>query len=282
MLGVVLLIPVALLVKNVVLFGQPTFSSWVGWNVGHLTTYSIPDAERQRLVAEGRLSPVALVKPFSPLKKYQSMPGLECRPRPGDPPALTRVTKAAGDDPQAKGATIPNLNNRCYLAIYDKARHDAIAALFASPTTFAKAEARGYLEYGIAPASDYGRLGAKNLRSAKLARTAEDIVLLTWLSPIPRHTQPKHVSPLIALGYSLAVLGFLVALRRAWRHRARTALVDRLAFWAGTLLVYGIVVSYAFDVHENMRFRFPFDPIAIALALYALRAVAARVRTRHA
>ena len=40
-LGVVLLIPVALLVKNVVLFGQPTFSSWVGWNVGHLTTYSI-------------------------------------------------------------------------------------------------------------------------------------------------------------------------------------------------------------------------------------------------
>jgi hypothetical protein len=271
--GVVLLIPVLLLAKNAVLFGQPTFSSWVGWNVGRLTTYSIPLTERQHLVAQGRLSKVALVAPFSELRSYESIPGLACQPRPGDPLALTRVTKAAGDDPSGPGATTPNLNNRCFLKIYAKAFHDAIAALVASPQTFVKSEARGYLIYGVAPASDYDQLGVQNLDHVRLARTAEDIVLLTWLLPISRKVPPKHLSPIIALGYSLAVLGFFVAVRRASRHRAACALVDRLALWTGALLVYGIAVSYGFDFRENMRFRYPFDPLAIALACYALRAL---------
>ena len=136
-----------------------------------------------------------------------------------------------------------------------------------------KSEVRGYLEYGIVPASDYRRLGQENLEHASPARTAEDIVLLTWLSPISRSGQLKHLSPLIAIAYSLAALGFLVALRRVWRRRATSTIVDRLALWTGALVVYGIVVSYGLDVHENMRFRFPFDPLAIALAIYALRAV---------
>jgi hypothetical protein len=257
-----------------VLFGQPTFSSWVGWNFGHVTTYAIPIDERQQLVADGTLSRVALIKPFAPLRKFGSIPGLACRPRPGDPPVLTRVTKGAGDNPKAAGGLIPNLNNRCYLKIFDKARHDAIAALFASPKTFVKSEVQGYLEYGIVPASDYHRLGRENLDHASPARTAEDIVLLTWLSPISRSGPVKHLSPLIALAYSLAALGFVIALRRVWRRRATCRLVDRLALWTGALVVYGIVVSYTLDVHENMRFRFPFDPLAIALAIYALRAVA--------
>jgi hypothetical protein len=271
--AVVLLIPVALLAKNAVLFGQPTFSSWVGWNMGHVTTYAIPIAERRHLVAQGRLSAVALIKPFAPLRDFESIPGLACRPRPGDPLALTRVTKAAGDDPKSVGGTIPNLNNRCYLEIFDKARDDAIDALRASPSTFVKSETQGYLEYGVVPASDYRRLGDENLQHAKPARTAEDIVLLTWLSPISRTGDLKHLSPLIGIGYSLATLGFLVALGRVWRRRASSTIVDRLALWTGALLVYGIVVSYGLDVNENMRFRFPFDPLAIALAIYALRAI---------
>jgi hypothetical protein len=271
--AVVVLIPVALLAKNAVLFGQPTFSSWVGWNVAHVTLYPIPLDKRERLVADGTLSPVALIKPFAGLRKFQSIPGLACRPRPGDPPALTRVNKGAGDDPNVAGGAIPNLNNRCYLKIYDKARQDAIAALFASPATSVKSEVRGYLEYGIVPASDYHRLGQENLAHTSPARTAEDIVLLTWLSPLSRSGQLKHLSLLIALVYSLAGLGFLVALRRVWRYRATSTIVDRLALWTGALLVYGIVVSYALDLHENMRFRFPFDPLAIALAIYTLRAV---------
>ena len=69
-----------------------------------------------------------------------------------------------------------------------------------------------------------------------------------------------------------------MALRRVWRRRARSTIVDRLALWTGALLVYGIVVSYGLDVNENMRFRFPFDPLAIALAIYALRAIGRFVR----
>ena len=168
--AIVVLIPVALLVKNAVLFGQPTFSSWVGWNFGHVTTYAIPFDERQRLVADGTLSRVALIKPFAPLRKFESIPGLACRPRPGDPPALARVTKGAGDNPNAAGGVIPNLNNRCYLKIYDQARHDAIAALFASPKTFVKSEVQGYLEYGLVPAGDYHRLGQENLDHAEPRR----------------------------------------------------------------------------------------------------------------
>jgi hypothetical protein len=271
--AVVVLVPVVLLLKNAVLFGQPTFSSWVGWNMGHVTTYAIPIEERERLVADGTLSPVALIKPFAGLRKFESIPGLACRPRRGDPPALTRVNKGAGDDPNVAGGGIPNLNNRCYLKIFDKARQDAIAAFRARPSTFVKSEVQGYLEYGIVPASDYRRLGRDNLDHARPARTAEDIVLLTWLSPISRSGQLKHLSPLIGLAYGLAALGFLVALRRVRRRRATSTIVDRLALWTGALVGYGIVVSYALDVHENMRFRFPFDPLAIALAIYALRAV---------
>jgi hypothetical protein len=245
----------------------------VGWNIGRLTTYSIPLTERQHLVAQGRLSKVALVTPFSELRSYESIPGLACQPRPGDPLALTRVTKAAADNPFGPGATTPNLNNRCYLKIYAKALHDAIAALVASPQTFVKSEARGYVIYGVAPASDYDQLGVQNLDHVRLARTAEDIALLTWLLPISRKVPPKHLSPIIALGYSLAVLGFFVAVRRSSRYRATSTTIDRLALWTGALLIYGIVVSYGFDFRENMRFRYPFDPLAIALACYALRAL---------
>src|SRR6185437_13942463 len=58
--AVPLVLVVLLYAKNAVLFGVPTTSSWFGMNMARITLNVAPRSELQRLVAEGRLSRLAL------------------------------------------------------------------------------------------------------------------------------------------------------------------------------------------------------------------------------
>ena len=65
-----LLVVVAWYAKNLVLFGTFSASTWFGMNVALMTTNALPPAPREVLIARGKLSPVARIRPFSPLDVY--------------------------------------------------------------------------------------------------------------------------------------------------------------------------------------------------------------------
>ncbi|HEY2992810.1 MAG TPA: hypothetical protein VGM22_08365 [Methylomirabilota bacterium] len=61
---------VAVYLKNALLFGTLTLSAWTGMHLWDMTVGLLPEGEARRLVAEGRLSPVALDPQFSDPERY--------------------------------------------------------------------------------------------------------------------------------------------------------------------------------------------------------------------
>src|SRR5207249_5383211 len=98
---------VALIVgKNMVQFGVPGTSSWLGLGLSRLVLHDIPRADLRRLVSEGRVDRVALVEPFaSGLGSYRSVVP---RHRPTGHAILDERRMASGN---------PNLFNLDYVAV---------------------------------------------------------------------------------------------------------------------------------------------------------------------
>ncbi len=67
-IGVALLIPVlfagAWMLKNEVLFGRATFSSWFGMNLQRAVIPVLPLDEKQQMYDEGKISDIAMIGPF--------------------------------------------------------------------------------------------------------------------------------------------------------------------------------------------------------------------------
>ena len=61
---------VALSVKNAILFGTPSTSSWLGENLARVGIYTAPLDRRRAYVAAGELDPVELIPPYAKLRAY--------------------------------------------------------------------------------------------------------------------------------------------------------------------------------------------------------------------
>ena len=91
--AVPLVLVAALYVKNEVMFGVPSTSSWFGANLARITLNVAPRDQLEQLVREGKLSRVALVTPFADVKAYRGL-----LPLPGRRgiPVLDEEYKAGG------------------------------------------------------------------------------------------------------------------------------------------------------------------------------------------
>ncbi len=140
---------VALQVKNLVQFQQPTLSSWTGMNLAHMIFRNDADIVRFD-EAHGRLSNTALVPPFSALAAYGVTP-----PRTGVP-ALDRPTK--GND--------PNFNNQRYIAISRQYFKDALKFVTHHPGAYAALVADSFRTSFTSPI-DYSWIEANRARCTR-------------------------------------------------------------------------------------------------------------------
>ena len=276
-------IPVVLvggwMLKNEVLFGRATLSSWLGMNLQRSTLPILPTAELNAMHDAGELSDIAVIGHFGNYDLYKdSMP--PCTPT-HDHPAVSMPGHA---DPE--GTIIPNFNYECFLPIYDKSYHDFWAVATKYPSVWYEGRFVS-TKITFATSTVNGRSGSVLMRGldrvyrlARLDVTAHQSGE-TWGMPLVGLSSFDFSASLMTAGlYLVLTLYAVVVLWRwlvAWRRRRRSpsALDDdpHRRVVLGTILVVAllslctVVVGVVAELGEQARFRSVCDPIALSVGL---------------
>jgi len=273
-IGVAFLVPLVLaggwMLKNEVMFGRATMSSWFGMNLQRGVIPVLPLAEKQQMFDEGKISGVAMIGPFGNYDLYRPvMP--PCTPEHTHP----ALTKELRDNP----VVIPNLNYECFLPVYDQAGKDAIAVIKAYPGVWLKGRewsARVWFATNQGPDSSpswpYRQL-SKVYRAIRLDVPGK-LSTTDWGTPIygplsvdTRFSLTMVNLTLFAFAYGHLSAWSIVRRRRdaAFRggNRTRTlvlAVVGATALWTFVIGVVG-------ELGEQARFRTMTDPLVLAIGI---------------
>lgn len=261
----VFLVPIlALHVKNWILFGTFSLSTWAGMATGVVTTFQLTPQECEALIERGVVSPLARIPPFSPLSEYRQFVQM---PRSTGIPVLDADTTSTGH---------PNFNNPAYLQLHALYIENAKAVLRHFPVAYARSQAIAWFTYFL-PASEmhyfdvtrekigrfervfniicFGQLrhaaNRKDLRAIKASGNALILILYTGTF-------------LMVLLPVLVVWGGVQLLPSHWH------LWRKEQFATLGLMLYTIVfvtgVSNTLSTFENNRYRFPLDGFYLVLA----------------
>jgi hypothetical protein len=237
------LLPAAWYAKNSVQYGFFGGSSWYGMGLWRVALFRYRSAEVSPLIAAGVLDPVVVVVPFSDPSEYRRL-GYT---RTSDVPALAR------DDRH-------NINIPAISAGYDRS---AGALIRRGPLHFLVNVAIGYGNFA-APSTEYPQLAATRERMALhvgLYRAATLFPLVGKLDrALPVGTVGSAFALLIPAG--LAVHGLLLLRRR--RARGSEWLREEAPLLgAGVLILYTTLIGSAFELGENVRFKFMIEPLLL-------------------
>jgi len=252
-------------VKDGVLFGTTTTSSWLGMNLARSVLFKAPPATVAVLERQGTLGPLALVPAFGPPSAY--VPRF-ARPTPQADQALGALFKA-------DGAT--NFNNPIYITVSSQYLHDDLAYIAARPGQYLTDVDRA-VQVWLVP-SDQNFANSPDWPAVRGYAALYDRVV-EWqpvMDPAAAEVVfDRRPSPLSWLSlqavavYALALLGTPVLV---WRRRRDPAT-------AGTLLILWSTTAYAFaassliEIGENERFRFGLGPVPLVLATVVVCAAA--------
>lgn len=244
-------------VKNAILFGEFTASTWFGMNFSRITTCMLSLEERKQLNNTGVISVFSTLTAFGDLDQYK--PYLKLVPLTGIP-VLDQRRKASG---------FPNLNNIAYIHIFRQRAKDAFRVIALKPTTYLHGIIRAVLIF-FTPADDYRYFGKNRTKIEPLARVFNALFsgqFNRYINPGLRVTKPilhhlqvlAHTGLFIIIGYGCVFIAGILLLRS--RHANFTS--QTLIFIWVTLL-YGLLVGTLTEVGENNRFRFVLDPLMLA------------------
>jgi hypothetical protein len=255
------LIPLAVVVllyaKNAVLFGTFGSSSWFGMSLAKMTTFKIPADERERLVEEGRISKISLIRPFRDITEYERYVPL---PEKTGVPVLDEERKSSGH-PKFNS----NYNNLIFIDVADHYRRDALVVLRAYPGAYLKTVVAS-LSIFFFPTSDYSFLEGNLSHIRSLNAFYNRVVYGQFLVTGPRgwrdqtYTDWRRVE---RVGFFLVAgfVVFLVCLLRRIRTSSSDPPVKTTLIFIYFTVLYVIVVSSLVEIGENNRFRFIIDPL---------------------
>jgi len=276
-IGIPTLVIVALMAKNQVLFGSPSFSSWLGWNLQRVTIDELPTETRQRLVDEGVLTPLATYPVFLPTDTYTDVVA-PCEREHPDIPVLA--------DPTKPTTGRENFNDECFLPIYRESLDNALAAGWAEPGSAARA-VFGSMQIWSESSSQYAFVYDNRLKIDGADTVYRQIVLLDvpydppvrtnagWWIPIGTPGGRWRFSITVIVATAIAAVAGIRGVVRVARRRA-TATDAALAV-IGITVVSVTVVGNLFEIGENNRFRFMVEPITFVALTWFLTRVGARL-----
>jgi hypothetical protein len=266
----------ALYVKNWILFGAFTASTWAGMNTGVITTFQLTPEEADRLVKSGIVTPLAKIPPFSGLNLYAGI--VELAPKTGIPVLDEEGTQFH-----------PNFNNPTYLKLADLYVANSKAILRHYPQAYLRSVVIAWFTYFL-PTSDMHSfdIQRRNIHTFDRVfntvffgqfRTVDDRRQLRVIKAsgkgftLPLYTGTFLIVILPALMlWAVAQLGV-----RRLRERLTTEEAVVLGFMVFTIL-FVTAVSNLLSSFENNRYRFIVDGYYTALAGMAITAILARWR----
>lgn len=248
------LLVLSVYVKNQVVFGQFTASTWMGMNFWAFTGDQVSLEVRRQMVSDGRLSPVSVVPRFSELKlypaAYQQPTGYEAVP------ALATPYKKSGRT---------NYNHIAYVAISACYMRDAWVLLRVNPKAPVHAMQSAWGTY-FRSSTDY-----PFLKRQPIERWIEwwDRLVYGQISyrrlVVPGIVSSHPICLFLWLGLTLSIAyGLCIGMGRG---RGRDFAPEQRAgvlFLCGNIL-YVAVVGNMFENGENNRFRFATDPLSVVL-----------------
>lgn len=245
--------------KNAVLFDTFSTSSWMGMNLAKATLFRLPDETRERWIAEGLLTEISRIPPFSPVERYSAIVD---SPDPMGVPALDSPRKSSG---------APNYNHSVYLEISEEYLADSAAMLKRSPWTCLSGFGQALLVY-FHPPQEFAHLTG-NRAAIRAWEGWYDRWLGGRISPIP---VDRTIEGRVSIFQSLASCSWVWLIlhpaalifglrevrrgRRGGRGARRQNLVYAFLCWQ---ILYIALAANLFEFGENNRFRFPADVMVL-------------------
>jgi hypothetical protein len=260
-----LLLVAGLSVKNWVLFGTPSTSSWAGMNLMQVDQHASHPDQLESLIDRGVVSPIVSVRVFRPLSYYKGF-AAPSNAFPGVP-VLHEKTKPSGD---------VNFNNIEYVAISNEYMHAFLQVLLRRPGIYLRGIWSG-LQIATWPSDTDNYVLPNRKKIAPWVRVYDTVVLgqprARWV-----YGQPTGTAWFLIIGYLIALIFGAVETIRLLLRRSGSA----TAAFIWLLLTYATLVMTLGEVVENQRVRLPTDSLVfLLLALGASRLIARR-RSRPA
>ncbi len=266
--GLPVVLLAALYTKNLLVFGQFSASTWSGLSLTHVTLYPLPDEERARLVAAGKLSPLAA---------FPSELGLRVYPRAYfHVPARLAGIPAMAEARSSTGAW--NYNYFGVIGVSHDYLRDGLWVARHRPAVLLEGWLSAWLCY-FRSSSDYWLL--RNRETIGGLETAWDTLFYgRWpgelcVGRLPLYRAPgcqPHVYWFLLIGLPVLFVG---GLRRGlggdgrlWMTRPQRLLV----LWACGVILFVALAGNLLEAGENYRFRFATDPLFLMLLGLAIQA----------
>lgn len=231
--------------KNYVLFGHFTTSSFPGKSLWVKSIGNLPWAERVRLVDEGKLSKVSLVERWWAIDYYP--------PELRDPAGFEGIPVLRE---KKRSTNEVNYNHLSELQISDLYTKDAVYGILHYPKTFVCSSIWAALNYFSPNHLDAPGLAWLNTFYDRALYGKVDIPIARY---VPQLGASQHV-PYLFLLCGLPVL-FIYG---AWRTLRSTASAERgvLLFMCFTVFYVG-VLSIVLELPDTNRYRFEADPFNV-------------------
>jgi hypothetical protein len=266
-------------VKNQALFGEPTLSSWLGFNLQRGVTAPMAFDDVKRDVADGAVSPLAGRYPWGFLDQYADVAG-RCTPR-HDHPAVAAPTKVTDS------GTVANYNHECYLPLYGRAQDDALTLARRHPGRYLRTRASALTLSATSEQCGEERrcTWMDGLYRPLLVPVDAEVPMGDWNLPLlGTLVTTMDVRPSLTLALALVVVlarGAVATVRIVRGSRPSSGgdrdvadeLVWALVAWT---VVWVVLAGDLVEIGENGRFRAVLDPLLVALPLAA---ALARART---
>lgn len=249
-------------VKNAYLFGTFSNNSLFGMNLARMSVWRLPVEERERLVGEKLLSPLAMSQPFIWDSLYVSYARREL---PRGTTILDSIQKSTGQY---------NSNHIGMIGVAGEYMKDARYALMHYPGYYLTAVVRANMFY-LVPATE-NWLFYEKVQAIKGWERAYNLAVLWQLKPsesvaLYDGTGEGLVSKLLTLSIVVIItLGasLLYGVRLGIQLVKRKP-IDPLFALTTLYIVFNIgyvtLVSNLFEIGENCRFRFTIDPLLLVM-----------------
>ncbi len=249
--SITVLLVFSMYLKNQLLFGKFTTSTWLGMNFWELTINQLPDNVRSTLISEGKLSNIALIPRFEKPEKYpqsyfnvKGFDGIA---------ALKKIRKSTGD---------VNFNHFGWIAISDQYLRDERYVLLNYPQWYFRGLIGSFSCYFVPASNHFGVTDNAN-KIPKLVKL--EAILLGKIPSISIQGHPINLYLILLIGIPfLCVFSTLLAFNIKKSAILNTSMKIIVGYILFNIFFMTMVINLV-ENGENNRMRVMLDPFFVVL-----------------
>lgn len=258
-----LLLVLALFVKNYILFGTFSSSSWFGMSLSEIVLAKLPDEKKNKLIESGQITAISRKPAFWSIDTYKGFVH-EQNPFPN----IRVLTDTAN-------MTHANLHNYHFIEVSEAYKRDVIETVKSYPLDYIKNVIISFGYYFHA-ASNHWDLRFNRPHVFWYNKLYNHLILGAIINPdeleLEPPFQPKYLLTTSFMVVIFFVFGTIITSRfvlKNWKSES-TRVTRTILLFSALTIVYVMMIGNFFEQGENMRFRF--ETITLCLIILGFTA----------